>query len=123
MLEKEAENSSYLIAEFNVRNSGWWYLFDYFAEKWIAESPATAGLENDNFKLRLKIGIFKYISWLNGLFVGVMIGIVWKRYSHDQSNGTKVASKLTIVFTVFTSIVYDCMIQHTSIVQHIISTW
>ncbi len=41
----------------------------YFTKKWRAET-LQPGLEFDNFKPRLKSGIFKCISWLNGLFFG-----------------------------------------------------
>ncbi len=37
----------------------------YFTKKWRAETPQP-GLEFDNFKPRLKSGIFNCISWLNG---------------------------------------------------------
>jgi hypothetical protein len=39
----------------------------YFTKKWRAET-LQPGLEFDNFKPRLKSGIFKCISWLNGSF-------------------------------------------------------
>jgi hypothetical protein len=41
----------------------------YFTKKWRAESPHPA-LEFENYKPRLKISIFKYISWLNSSFFG-----------------------------------------------------
>jgi hypothetical protein len=49
------------------------------------------GLEFDSFKHWLKRGIFKYISWLNGSFLGVMIGVFWKR-GQDLWNGNNIAS-------------------------------
>jgi hypothetical protein len=52
----------------------------YFTKKLRAET-LQPGLEFDNFKPLLKSGIFKGISWLNGLFFGVMIGVFWKRES------------------------------------------
>jgi hypothetical protein len=39
----------------------------YFTKKWRAETPQP-GLEFDNFKPRLKNGIFNCIFWLNGSF-------------------------------------------------------
>jgi hypothetical protein len=41
----------------------------YFTKKWRAET-LQRGLEFDNFKPRLKSGIFKCISWLNGSSLG-----------------------------------------------------
>jgi hypothetical protein len=41
----------------------------YFTKKWRAET-LQRGLEFENFKLRLKSGIIKCISWLNDLFFG-----------------------------------------------------
>jgi hypothetical protein len=41
----------------------------YFTKKWRAEN-LQHGLEFDNFKPRLKSGIFKCISWLNGSCFG-----------------------------------------------------
>ncbi len=41
----------------------------YFTKKWRAET-LQPGLEFDNYKPRLKIGIFKCISWLNVSFFG-----------------------------------------------------
>ncbi len=52
----------------------------YFTKKWRAET-LQPGLEFDNFKPRLESGIFKCIYWLNGSFLGVMIGVFWKRKS------------------------------------------
>ncbi len=51
----------------------------HFTKKWRVET-LQPGLEFDNFKPRLKICIFKYISWLNGSLFG-MIGVFWKRES------------------------------------------
>jgi hypothetical protein len=48
--------------------------------KWRAETPQP-GLEFDNFKPRLKSGIFKCISWLNGSFFGGW----WSGYSESGS--------------------------------------
>jgi hypothetical protein len=45
----------------------------YFTNNWTAET-LKRGLEFDNFKPRLKSGIFKCISWLNrSYFLVVMI--------------------------------------------------
>ncbi len=41
----------------------------YFTEKWRVET-IQPNLEFDNFKPRLKNGIFKWISWLNASFFG-----------------------------------------------------
>ncbi len=63
----------------------------HFTNKWRAETLQT-GLEFDNFKPRLKSGIFKCISWLNGsLFEGWLSGFS-ERGSQDLSKGTNVAS-------------------------------
>jgi hypothetical protein len=55
----------------------------YFTKKWRAETPQP-GLEFDNFKPRLRSGIFKCISWLNSLFLGAMNGVFWKRESRTN---------------------------------------
>ncbi len=78
----------------------------YFTKKWRAET-LQPGLEFDNFKPRLESGIFKCISWLNGLFFG---GWWWgfsERGSQDLSNGTHLTSYLANYLSVFTSTVYS----------------
>jgi hypothetical protein len=63
----------------------------YFTKKWRAET-LRPGLEFDNFKPRLKSGIFKCISWLDGsLFGGWWLGFS-ESGSQGLSNGTNVAS-------------------------------
>jgi hypothetical protein len=52
----------------------------YFTKKWRAET-LQSGLEFDNFKPRLESGIFDCIFWLNGSFLGMMMGVFWKRES------------------------------------------
>ncbi len=77
----------------------------YFTKKWRA-GTLQPGLEFDNFKPRLKSGIFKCISWLNGSsFEGWWSGLS-ERGSQDLSNGTNVASLLDNLLSVFTSIVF-----------------
>ncbi len=55
----------------------WWYPF----HKWVKSSFSTAP---DIFKPLLKRSIFKCISWLNGSFLGVNIGVFWKRKSKPK---------------------------------------
>ncbi len=69
----------------------------YFTKKWRAET-LQPGLEFDNFKPRLKISIFKCISWLNGLFLGRWLGFS-ERGSQGLSNATNFASYLANFFS------------------------
>ncbi len=46
------------------------------------------GLEFDNFKSWLKSGFSKFLSWLNGTFVGGDDVVFKKRGSQDLSDGT-----------------------------------
>ncbi len=61
-----------------MSGSYWWYLFHKEVKSW---DSATWFRIWQYFKSRLKSGIFKGISWLNGLFLGGMIGIFWKMES------------------------------------------
>jgi hypothetical protein len=51
----------------SMSKSDWWYLFHKEVEK---NETLQHGLKFDNFKPRLKSGIFIWISWLNGSFLG-----------------------------------------------------
>ncbi len=75
----------------------------YFTKKWRTET-LQPGLEFGNFKL--KSGIFKCISWLNGPFSSGWWSDFSEKGSQDPSNGTNVAY-LPANFSAFTSIVYD----------------
>ncbi len=74
----------------------------YFTKKWRAET-LQPGLEFDNFKPRLKSGIFKCIFWLNVFLYWVMIGVFWKRESSPIWYQCRRFISSTI-FAVFTSI-------------------
>jgi hypothetical protein len=78
----------------------------YFTKKWRAET-LQPGSEFDNFKPRLKIGTFKCISLLSGLFFWGSWSGFSERKSQDLSNGTNVSFQLTRFFPIFTSIVWD----------------
>jgi hypothetical protein len=53
----------------------WRHLFH--KKKWRPDT-LQPGLEFDNFKPRIKSGMFKCISWLYSSFLGAMIGVLWK---------------------------------------------
>jgi hypothetical protein len=80
--------------------SHWWYLFHRQVKGW----DSRPGSRFENFKLWLKRGIFKCISWLNGVFFGNKSGFSERR-SQDLLNGTNAALELANIFSVFASIV------------------
>jgi hypothetical protein len=88
----------------SMSESPWWYCI-YCTKKWRAETLQPV-LEFDNFKPRLKSGIFKCISWLNGSFFWGWWSGSFESGNQYLANGTSVASQLTTFMSVFTSIVY-----------------
>ncbi len=72
----------------------------YFKKKWRAGTQQP-GLEFDNFKPRLKSGIFKCISWLNGSFFwGDALGSLKDQLGQDLSNGISVPMSNFRILTV-----------------------
>jgi hypothetical protein len=76
----------------------------YFTKKRRAETIQPA-LEFANFKPRLKIGIFKSISWLNGSFFrGCSLGL--RKEGAKTYLMAPMSLRKTPIFSVFTSIVH-----------------
>jgi hypothetical protein len=66
----------------SMSESHWWYLF--YKEVKSSDYTYQPRLEFDNYKTRLKSGIFECISWLNGSLFGVMIEVIWMRVETYQ---------------------------------------
>jgi hypothetical protein len=50
-----------------------WLYSIYFTKKKVRAETLRTDFEFDDFKPRLESSIFKFVSWLNGTFFGVMI--------------------------------------------------
>jgi hypothetical protein len=83
----------------------------YFTRKWRAET-LQPGLEFDNFKPRLKSGIFKCISWLNGSFFGCDDPGFLKERVKTYLIAPRSPLNSPIFFSFFASTVYGNYIIH-----------